>query len=125
MDLKPCHVDAFGVLGGLLGRLFDPAQPDDGDLSAGESLHLVDDRVGSHQPVPLARPIFSFEELCPCLVTFPAEPNLRLWMSTQVMNPCREGWLRKVGIGTITSSPSRLKKRIVLDLMLEVLTAQS
>ena len=31
------------------------------------------------------------------MVPFPAEPNLRLWMSMQVKYPCREGWLRKVG----------------------------
>ena len=87
MELKRCHTDAFGVLGWLLGRPLNPAQPDHSDLSAGESLDLVEHWVGSHQPVPLARPILSFEGLCPCLVPFPAEPNLRLWMSTQVKYP--------------------------------------
>ena len=47
----------------------------------------------------MARPIFSFEELCTCMVPFPAELNLRLRMSTQVKFPCRDGWLRNVGIG--------------------------
>ena len=49
------------------------------------ALVLVD--VACGQPVPMARPIFSSEELCPCLVPFPAELNLRLGMSTQVKYP--------------------------------------
>ena len=75
MELKRCHTDPFGILGWLLGRPLNPAQPDDRDLSAGESPHLVDDWVGSHQPVPMDRPIFSFETL-PVLGTVPgrAEP---------------------------------------------------
>jgi hypothetical protein len=35
----------------------------------------------------MTRPIFSFEEICPCLTPFPAELNLRLRMSTQVKYP--------------------------------------
>ena len=99
MGLKRRHANAFGVLGWLPGRSLNSAQPDDISLPAGESLHPIVPWVGSHQPVPLARPIFSFEELCPCLVPFPSELNFRLRMSTQVKYPCRDGWLRNVGIG--------------------------
>lgn len=83
----PAMLDAFRLLGRQVGRHLNPAQPDDRKLSAGESLHPGVEWVGSHQPVPLARPIFSFEERCSCLVLFPAEPNLRLRMSTQVNYP--------------------------------------
>ena len=56
-----------------------------------ESLRLVVEWLGSQQPVPLAHPISSFEGHCPCLVAFPTEPNLRLWMSAQAKCPCPGG----------------------------------